>query len=120
MVYRQRFWRLQKIDLQDWLYYPNGVMDFGLTQAFIAFIVQNLIFEPIGKKSECKFAIVNCDLFHQSGLKDGGQQAGHEKQCHSYVESAKSALTVKKVRDGGAKNCPSAGRANGHCGKDDQ
>ena len=76
--------------------------------------------KAIGKKGLCIFAIVNHDLFYQSRREDGRQQAGHEKQCHCYVELAQSGLTCKKVRDGGAKNCPSAGRANGHSGKDNQ
>jgi len=39
----------------------------------IAFIVYNLANQPIGKKDECKFAIANGDLFHQSRRKDGRQ-----------------------------------------------
>jgi len=79
-----------------------------------------VVIQPIGKKGECKFAIASRDLFHQSRRKDGRQQAGHKKQCHGHVELAKPGLTVKKLRDGGAKNCPAAGRANGHGGKDNQ
>ena len=74
--------------------------------------------QPIGKKGECKFANVNRDLFQQSRCKDGRQQAGNKKQCHGYVELAKPGLIAKKVRDGGAKNCPGAGRTNSHSGKD--